>query len=118
LFLLDRLRAVILFDALAGEDLHADDDALDAGRADERGVADVARLLAEDRAEELFLRRQLRLALRRDLADQDVARLHVRADADDAALVEILQEALGHVRDVPGDFLGAELRVARLDLEL
>jgi hypothetical protein len=29
------------------------------------------------------------LALRRDLSDQDVARLDVRADADDAALVEI-----------------------------
>src|SRR5207237_8881285 len=84
LFLLDRLRAVILFDALAGEDLHADDDALDAGRADERGVAHVAGLLAEDGAEQLLFRRQLRLALRRDLAPEDVARLDVGADADDA----------------------------------
>src|SRR4029453_16598645 len=118
LFLLDRLRAVILFDALAGEDLDADDDALDARRADETGVADVAGLLAEDRAQQLLFRGQLRLALGRDLADQDVARLDVRADADDAALVEVLEEALGDVRDVPRDFLRAELGVARLDLEL
>ena len=94
LFLLDRLGAVVLLDALAGEDLHADDDALDARRADERRVADVAGLLAEDRAEQLLFRRQLRLALRRDLADQDVARLDVGADADDAALVEVAQERL------------------------
>ena len=34
LFLLDGLRAVVLLDALAREDLDAHDDALDAGRAD------------------------------------------------------------------------------------
>ena len=89
LFLLDRLGAVVLLDALAGEDLDADDDAFDAGRADQRGVAHVAGLLAEDRAQQLLFRRQLRLALRRHLADQDVARLDVGADADDAALVEV-----------------------------
>ena len=118
LFLLDRLGSIVFLDALAGEDLHADDDALDAGRADERRVAHVARLLAEDRAEELFFRRQLRLALRRDLADEDVARLHVGADADDAAVVEVLQEPFRDVRDVARDFFRTELRVARLDLEL
>ena len=95
-----------------------DDDALDARRTDERGVADVASLFAEDGAQELLFRRELRFALRRHLAHQDVARLHVGADADDAALVEVLQEPLGHVRDVAGDFLGPELGVARLDSEL
>ena len=55
------------------------------GRDAERAVADVAGLLAEDGAEELLFGGELRLALRRDLADQDVARLHLGADADDAA---------------------------------
>ena len=118
LFLLDRLGAVVLLDALAREDLDADDDALDARRADQRGVAHVAGLLAEDRAEQLFFRRQLGLALRRDLADEDVARLDRGADADDAAVVEVAQVAFRHVRDVARDFLGPELGVARLDLEL
>src|SRR6185295_7824669 len=113
LVLLDRLGSIVLLDALAGEDLDADDDPLDARRADERRIAHVAGLLAEDRAEELFLRRQLRLALRRDLADQDVARLDVGADADDAALVEVLEEPFRDVRDVSRDLLGAELGVAR-----
>ena len=38
LFGLDRLGALVLLDALAREDLDADDDALDARRADQRGV--------------------------------------------------------------------------------
>src|SRR5262249_35455403 len=94
LFLLDRLRAVILLDALAGEDLHADDDALDAGRADERRVPDVARLLTEDRPKQLLFGGELRLALGGDLAAEDVAGFHRGADADDAALVEVAEEPL------------------------
>ena len=115
---LDGLGPIVLLDALAREDLDADDDALDARRADERRVADVAGLLAEDGAQQLLFRRELGLALRRDLAHQDVAGLDRRADPDDAAVVEIAQERLRHVRDVPRDFFGPELRVARLDLEL
>src|SRR5690606_34595149 len=117
-FLLDRLRTVILLDALAGEDLHPDDDALDARRADERRVAHVAGLLTEDRAQQLLFRRQLGLTLRRHLADEDVAGLDRRADADDAALVEVLQVRLTDVRDVARDFFRPQLRVAGLDLEL
>ena len=59
-----------------------------------------------------------RLALRRDLADEDVARLHLGADADDAALVEVLEGLFADVRDVAGDLFLAELRVAGDALEL
>ena len=62
--------------------------------------------------------RQLGLALRRDLADQDVARLHLGADADDARLVEVLEGLLADVRDVAGDLFLAELGVAGDALEL
>ena len=54
----------------------------------------------------------------RDLADQDVARLDVGADADDAVLVEVAQGLLRDVGDVAGELLAAELRLADLDLEL
>ena len=57
-------------------------------------------------------------ALRRHLADQDVARLHFGADIDDAGFVEVLQRLFADVRDVAGDFLLAELGVAGHDLEL
>ena len=55
------------------------------------------------RAEQLLFRRELRLALRRDLADQDVARLHLGADADDAGVVEVVERLVADVRDVARD---------------
>src|SRR3712207_9334049 len=55
---------------------------------------------------------------RSDLADEDRARLDLRADADDARLVEVAEHVLADVRDVARDLLGAELRVAGLDLQL
>ena len=87
------------------------------GRHPERGVAHVGGLLAEDGAEQLLLRRHRALALRRDLADQDVAGLHLGADIDDARLVEVLQRLFRDVRDVAGDLLRPELGVAGHHLE-
>src|SRR3712207_9169113 len=86
--------------ALAGEGLDVDDDAALAVRHLQRGVADLARLLLEDRADQLLLGGQLGLALRRDLADQQVAGLDLGADADDAAVVEVAQRLLGAVREI------------------
>ena len=54
----------------------------------------------------------------RDLADQDVAGAHLGADADDAALVEVLQRVVADVGDVAGDLLRSELGVAGLGLVL
>ena len=84
----------------------------------QRRVAHLAGLLTEDRAQEALLRGELGLALRRDLADEDVAGADLGADADDAALVEVLEDVLREVRDVAGDLLGAELGVAGVDLVL
>ena len=102
----------------AGGNLHVHDDAGDAGGDDQGGVLNIRGLLAEDRAKELFLRGKLRLGLRGDLADEDVAGLHLGTDANDAVVVEVLQGFLTHVRDVARDFFGPELGVAGGDLEL
>src|SRR6478672_9642636 len=91
--------------------------ALAVGQAEAR-VLHLAGLLAEDRPEESLLRGQLRLALRGDLADEDVAGPDLRPDVDDPLLVEVLEGLLADVRDVAGDLLGPELRVARLHLVL
>src|SRR3712207_9051628 len=74
--------------------------------------------LFRSRAQQPLLGGQLGLALGRHLADEDVAGDDLGTDADDAALVEVGEDLLGDVRDVPGDLLGAELGVPRVDLEL
>ena len=89
----DLLRALVALDAFAGEHLHVDDRAVGALVDAQRRVLHVGRLLAEDRAQQLFFRRQRGLALRRDLADQRVARVHFGTDVDDARLVEASRAA-------------------------
>ena len=103
---------------LAGEHAHADHLAGLAVRDLQRGVAHLARLLTEDRAQQPLLGRELGLALGGDLADQVVAGVDLGADAHDPALVEVLQDLLGDVGDVAGDLLGAQLGVAGVDLVL
>ena len=102
----------------AGEALDVDHDAGLAVRDLERGVADFSRLLAEDGAQQALLGGQIGLALRRDLADQNITAAHLCTDADDAAVVEILERIVADAGDVTGDLLGPELRVARIALEL
>src|SRR4029450_11352186 len=103
--LLDYAGAVVLLDALAREHARVDHRALDAGRDAQARVAYLTRPLPEDGAPELPLGRELRPALGRDLAHQDVAGLHLGADADDARLVEVLQRLVAHVGGVAGCLL-------------
>ncbi len=72
----------------------------------------------ESRTSRAFLGRQFGLALRRDLAHQDVALLDLGADVDDAALVQVAQRVVRDVGDVAGDLFGTQLRLARLGLVL
>src|SRR5207244_6023492 len=95
---------------VARERLHVDDLAALAVRDLERRVAYLARLLLEDRADQLLLRRQLGLALRRHLADEQVTGADLGTDADDAPFVEVGERLLRAVRDVACDLLVAELR--------
>src|SRR6266566_1064259 len=111
-------RALVFVDAMAIENPHFDDGALDARRHPQRGIANIGGLLAEDGAKEFLLGRHRAFTLWRYLADQDVARVNFGADVHDAGLIEILQRLFGDVRDIAGDFLGAELGVPGHHLEL
>ncbi len=110
--------AELVVAVLGVELLDRDDGALLTVGHLQRRVADLAALLVEDRAEQTLLGRQLGLALGRDLADEDVAGADLGADADDAALVEVLQQLRADVGEVTGDLLLAELGVAGVDLVL
>ena len=101
---------------LPGEHLDVDDLARLAVGHLEAGVADLSGLLAEDGPQEALLGGELGLALGGDLAHQHVARAHLGPDADDAPLVEVLQDLLGQVGDVTGDLLRPQLGVAGVDL--
>ena len=101
----DLLGALVALDALAREHLHVDHRARHARGHAQRRVLHVRGLLAEDRAQQLLLRRELGLALGRDLAHQHVTRLDLRADVDDARLVQPRELRFGQVGDVARDFL-------------
>ena len=98
---------------LAREDLDVDDFALLAMGHFEARVAHLARLLAENRAQQPLLGRQLGLALGRHLADENIFGTHFCTDADDAALVEIFERVFADVGNVARDLFGPELGVAR-----
>ena len=87
--LVDARRQLVVL--VAAEHLDVDDLALFAVRHLEAGVAHLAGLLTEDRAEQPLLRGELGLALGRDLADEHVAGADLGTDADDAAVVEVLR---------------------------
>src|SRR5208282_5993853 len=118
LLALDRLRALVLVDAVAVEDPDLYDRALNARGNAQARVAHVRGLLAEDGAQKLLLRRHRAFALWRDLADQDVAGHDLGADVDDARFVEVLQRLFRDVRNVARDLLRPELGVAGHRLEL
>ena len=63
-------------------------------RNSQRVVTHLARLLAEDSAEQSLLCVQLGLALRGNLADEDIAGVYLCTDAYDTALVQILQSVV------------------------
>src|SRR5439155_5706355 len=100
----DDLRcALVALDSLAREHLHVDYRTRDAGGHAQARVLHVRSLLAKDRPQELFFRRELRLALRRDLAYQHVAGLHFGADVDDAWFVETAELRFAKARDIASD---------------
>ena len=116
-FALDLQRALIFFDAMAVEDADLDNGAEIARLHPQRGIAHVRGFLTENGAQEFFLWRHRAFALGCDLADENVARLHVGADIDNARLVEVAQRFLADVGDVARDLFRPELGVAGRDLE-
>src|SRR5690606_2964311 len=75
------------------------------------GVSWVLAFVCEDCVKKVFFLSRLGLALRGNLAHQDVAGVDRGTHVDDARLVQLVQRGLTHVRNVRGDLYRAELGV-------
>src|SRR5439155_10298389 len=104
LHLQNLLRALIQLSTLAREHFAIHNRALNAGRAVKRGVFNIAGFFTEDGAQQFFFRSELRFALWRHFADQNVTRLYGRANANNAALIEVTQERFGDIWNISSDF--------------
>mmetsp|Transcript_2825 Transcript_2825/g.3730 ORF Transcript_2825/g.3730 Transcript_2825/m.3730 type:complete len:450 (-) Transcript_2825:1173-2522(-) len=114
---LDLQRTFVFFDAVTVEDPNLDHGTIVARLHAQRGVAHVRCLFAKDGAQQLFFRGHRAFALWCDLANQNIARLHVSTDVHDASLVEVAQRFFTDVRDVASDFFRTKLGVTCGDFE-
>ena len=110
--LLDAGRKIRLVRAVQHPD--ADNLAALAVRHAQRSVFHIARLFPEYRAQQLLFGTELGFALGRYLAHQNIARLNLRPNADDAVFIQIAQALFPHIRDVPRYVFRPKLGVARL----
>ena len=111
-------RSQFLFRHLfARRNFHIHHDAVCAGRYRQGGILHIRSLLPENCAKQSLLRRQLGFALRRNLSDQDISRLNLRADANNTVWPEVTERFFAHIRNVTSDFFRPKLRVASTDLE-
>ena len=78
---------MILLDAIARKDPNINNGSVHARRYAQRRVLYVRRFLTENCSQKLFFRRKLRLALRRHLADENVAGFDFGANKRDAGFV-------------------------------
>ena len=81
---LDIQRALIFFQTVTSKHLNINNCSFDAGGHTQRSVFYVRRLLAEDCTQKLFFRSKLGLALRRYLANQNIARRNFCTDMNNA----------------------------------
>ena len=81
-------------------------------------VTHLARLLAEDCTEQTLLRGQLRFALGRHLADQNIPCADLCTHADNALLIQVLERVVAYAGHVSGNFLRPQFGISRLRLVL
>ena len=107
----DRLGPLVANDSFAGKHLHVNHGSGHARWHPQTRVFDVARFLTKDRAQELFFWRQLGFALRRDLANQRVARRYLGPDVNNSSVVQTSELRFAEIADVLGNFLRPQLRI-------
>ena len=99
--------------SLRRDDLHSHDNAVRSRRNRQRSIADIGGLFTENRPQEALFRRKLGLALRRHLADENIARLDLGANANNTVGAEILQRVFRDIRDVARDLFRSDSCISR-----
>lgn len=112
----DEVAAVVA--GACGRNAHVHHNAGAAGGNAEGCIFHFRGLFTEDGAKETFFRGQFRFRFRRNFADENVAGLHFRADADDSVMVQVFQGFITGVRDITGDFFRAQLGITGLHFKL
>ena len=97
---------------LFGGNLHIHHDAISAAWHFKGRILHVGGFLAKDSPQQTLFRRQFSFALGRDFADENVARFHFCAHANDPIGTQIRQRFLADIRNVARDFFRAKLGVA------
>ena len=90
---------------LPGENLGIHHNTIFAVRYFQRSVPNFPCLFTENSTKKPFLRSQLRLALGRNLAHQNIAGPHLCADTYNSPVVQILQRIVAHTGNIPGNLL-------------
>ena len=102
----------------SGVNFHVDNLTPFTVRHTQRSVFHVTRFFAENSPQQLFFRRKLGLAPRRNFTHQCVIGTHLGANPYDTGLVKLAQALLPHVGDVPGNLFRAQLGVPGFRLML
>ena len=96
---------------VTAEHLNADNFTSLAMRNAQRAITNFTSLFTKDCTKQPFFSSQLSLTFRSYLTNQNVTRANFSADADNTALVQILQRILGYVRQLTGNFFFTKLSV-------
>ena len=88
------------------------------GRNLERGILDIAGLVAEDSAEKFLLGSRVGFSLRGNLTDKDIAFLDLGADTDDTVFVKVFGGIVTDIGNIAGQFFVAALGLTNLEGEL
>ena len=82
-------------------------------RHTQRGIAHFARLFSKDGAQQPLFRSKLGLALRGNLAHQNITGTHFGPDLDDAVRIQIFQNIIADIGNFTRDDFLAKFRIPR-----
>ena len=88
-FILDFTNPIVLLDSSPGKDLCIDNDSFNPRGHPKGGIFNISGFLAENGAQQLFFRRELRFSLGGYFSDQYVAGIDLGAETDNTAVIQI-----------------------------